>query len=153
MATRIQLRRGTATQWTDSNPILAAGEPGVEPSTGRLKIGDGTRAWDDLPYASPGPEGPQGPAGPDVNAQLARTPETIIHGPITLQGGAPVSAAVQWPDGTAGVFTGTPSPTYPGALDSWTITYGDSKTYTQPTVTRNSAGEVIDQPAITEETS
>jgi hypothetical protein len=50
MAGRIQLKRGTAAQWTASNPILAAGEPGVERDTGRQKIGDGTTAWNSLPY-------------------------------------------------------------------------------------------------------
>jgi len=84
-------------------------------------------------------------------AQLARTPEVLISGPITRDGdGAPISAAVIWPDGTAGTFTGTPSAVL-GALDGWSITYGDpvSRTYTQPAVTRNASGTVTNQPAIT----
>lgn len=51
MASRIQLRRGTAAQWTTANPILASGEPGRETDTGRLKIGDGVTAWAGLPAA------------------------------------------------------------------------------------------------------
>ena len=84
-------------------------------------------------------------------AQLARTPESIISGPITRDGnGAPVSAAVVWPDDTAGTFTGTPSAVL-GALDGWSITYGDPviRTYTQPAVTRDGSGAIISQPAIT----
>lgn len=52
MTSKIQLRRGTASQWTTINPILADGEPGVEKDTGRIKFGDGTRTWSSLPYSS-----------------------------------------------------------------------------------------------------
>ena len=47
--TTIRLRRGTAAQWAAANPVLAQGEPGVDTTTGALRIGDGTRAWLDLP--------------------------------------------------------------------------------------------------------
>lgn len=50
----IQLRGGTAAQWTTANPILAAREPGVETDTGKVKYGNGTDHWADLPYASSG---------------------------------------------------------------------------------------------------
>jgi hypothetical protein len=50
MATRMQQRRGTATQWTTANPILAAAEIGFESDTGKFKIGDGTNHWADLSY-------------------------------------------------------------------------------------------------------
>lgn len=50
--TRIQLRRGTAAQWTSANPVLAAGEPGVETDTHTWKVGDGTTAWASLSYES-----------------------------------------------------------------------------------------------------
>ena len=48
----IQLKRGTTSSWTSQNPVLADGQPGVEiTSSGtRLKIGDGTTAWNDLEY-------------------------------------------------------------------------------------------------------
>lgn len=49
--TSIRLRRGTASDWTSTNPVLAAGEPGVESDTGAIKIGDGTTAWTSLGYA------------------------------------------------------------------------------------------------------
>jgi hypothetical protein len=52
MATvRIQLRRGTASQWDLANPTLAAGEIGIETDTNTFKFGDGTTAWNDLDYA------------------------------------------------------------------------------------------------------
>jgi hypothetical protein len=50
MATRMQQRRGTATQWTTANPILNAGEIGFESDTNKFKIGDGTNHWADLDY-------------------------------------------------------------------------------------------------------
>ncbi len=50
MATRIQLRRGIASSWTSSNPILASGEVGVETDTNKIKIGDGSSNWTELDY-------------------------------------------------------------------------------------------------------
>lgn len=50
MADRIQLRRGTAAQWTSANPVLTAGEVGFVTDTGNIKIGDGTTAWNSLAY-------------------------------------------------------------------------------------------------------
>jgi hypothetical protein len=49
--TIIKLRRGTASQWTTANPVLAAGEMGVESNTNKSKFGDGTTAWNLLPYS------------------------------------------------------------------------------------------------------
>lgn len=46
----MQQRRGTASQWTTANPILAAGEIGFETDTGQFKIGDGLNAWANLSY-------------------------------------------------------------------------------------------------------
>lgn len=87
----------------------------------------------------------------DTFTELARTPEALIIGAITRDiNGAPTSANVVWPDGTAGTFTGTPSEDFPGALDSYAITYGNpaTRTYTQPPVTRDTAGNITNQPAI-----
>ena len=51
MTTRIKLRRDTAANWTSSNPILAAGEPGLETDTRKLKYGNGTSTWAVLVYS------------------------------------------------------------------------------------------------------
>ena len=48
--TQIQMRRGTASTWASTNPVLAAGEIGFESDTGRIKIGDGTSTWNGLSY-------------------------------------------------------------------------------------------------------
>jgi hypothetical protein len=50
--TTIQLRRGTEQQWIDVNPVLRAGEVGVEIDRNKFKIGDGFLSWIDLPYAA-----------------------------------------------------------------------------------------------------
>jgi hypothetical protein len=56
MATRMQQRRGTASQWISSNeglgPILNAGEIGWESDTNKFKIGDGVSNWSNLDYFS-----------------------------------------------------------------------------------------------------
>ena len=46
----IQLRRDTAANFTTNNPTLAAGQPGYETNTEKLKIGDGSTAWTALAY-------------------------------------------------------------------------------------------------------
>jgi len=50
MSVQIQLRRGTAAQWTSANTLLAQGEIGLEYDTGKIKVGDGTLAWNSLAY-------------------------------------------------------------------------------------------------------
>lgn len=57
----IKLRRGTAAEWADVNPVLAEGEPGFETDTRLLKIGDGETAWADLDYTD----------APNVAAEVA----------------------------------------------------------------------------------
>jgi len=50
MSVQIQLRRGTAAQWTAANTLLAEGEIGIETDTGKIKVGDGSTAWTSLAY-------------------------------------------------------------------------------------------------------
>jgi hypothetical protein len=54
MTTRIKLRRDTAVNWDDENPVLALGEPGFDTTNDKLKIGDGQTAWQDLDYLAGG---------------------------------------------------------------------------------------------------
>jgi hypothetical protein len=61
MAVQIQLRRGTAAEWTSANPVLALAELGIETDTDQFKVGDGSTQWNALPYG--GIEGPQGIQG------------------------------------------------------------------------------------------
>ena len=50
VVTQIQVRRGTAAQWTSTNPTLASGEWGFESDTGKAKIGNGSTVWTGLSY-------------------------------------------------------------------------------------------------------
>jgi len=50
MAYKIQLRRDTVANWTNFDPVLSAGEAGLEIDTGKLKFGDGSTAWTSLKY-------------------------------------------------------------------------------------------------------
>jgi hypothetical protein len=50
--TLIQIRRGTASEWSSVNPTLSAGEWGYDTVTKRYKLGDGLTAWNSLLYSS-----------------------------------------------------------------------------------------------------
>ena len=47
---RIKIRRDLSTNWTSVNPKLLIGEQGYETDTGKMKVGDGTSAWNQLEY-------------------------------------------------------------------------------------------------------
>ena len=48
--TRIQLKHGLAASWADKNPVLLAGEVGIETDTLKMKVGDGISNWKALGY-------------------------------------------------------------------------------------------------------
>ena len=48
--TRIQLKHGLAAKWAERNPVLLAGEIGIETDTLKMKVGDGTSNWSALGY-------------------------------------------------------------------------------------------------------
>ena len=50
MAVRIQMRRGTSSEWNDADPILNEGELGYNSTLAQLKIGDGSTIWSELTY-------------------------------------------------------------------------------------------------------
>lgn len=50
MASIIQIRRDTASNWTSANPTLAQGELGIETDTLKVKAGDGSTAWTSASY-------------------------------------------------------------------------------------------------------
>lgn len=54
MNTSIANRSDTAANWAAVNPILRKGEIGHEEDTGGVKIGDGSAAWNSLPYVVEG---------------------------------------------------------------------------------------------------
>ena len=48
---RVQNAYDTAENWNTNNPVLKAGELGIESDTGLHKVGDGTSTWKQLHYA------------------------------------------------------------------------------------------------------
>lgn len=50
MASIIQIRRDTASNWSSANPTLAQGELGLETDTLKVKAGDGSTAWNSASY-------------------------------------------------------------------------------------------------------
>lgn len=47
---RFRVRRRTAADWTALNEVLLNSEFGRESDTNKFKVGDGTTAWNALPY-------------------------------------------------------------------------------------------------------
>jgi hypothetical protein len=86
MASIIQIRRDTASNWTTANPILALGEMGAETDTSKIKIGDGVTAWTSVPYLID--------AGGYLTATSTNTltNKTISYADNTLTGVVPTSA-------------------------------------------------------------
>lgn len=74
--TQIKLRRDTSANFTSKNPVLGAGEPAYETDTKKLKIGDGTTTYTQLPYFS------SGGSSSDITATL---PIKIVDGVISLE--------------------------------------------------------------------
>ena len=67
--TKIQIRRDTATNWSSTNPTLAAGEIGFDTTNNQIKIGNGSTLWNALDYASGGASveiSETAPASPDA---------------------------------------------------------------------------------------
>ena len=96
----------------------------------------------------------QGSVPGDGISAWAGNLDALLVGAITRDANnAATAAAVEWPDGSTGVYAATAvSTAFPGAVDAYTVTYvrdGVTQTATQAAVTRNAAGAVTNRPAIT----
>lgn len=47
---KLRLRSDSAANWLKANPVLLAGEIGIEADTGKMKVGNGQAKWRVLPY-------------------------------------------------------------------------------------------------------
>jgi hypothetical protein len=104
MPVQIQLRNGTAAQWTAANPTLAAGEVGIESDTKKQKFGDGTTAWNSLGYVG----------GGSVTSVALSAPAflSVSGSPVTSSGTLALSysgTALPVANGGTGVTTSTGS--------------------------------------------
>ena len=67
---KLKLRGDTAANWTSVNPTLLANELGRETDTGKIKIGNGSTAWNSLAYQ---------PFGAQItNADIAANAEIAV---------------------------------------------------------------------------
>lgn len=125
VAQRMWQRRDTAANWTTANPVLAAGEIGVElggtPEDTQFKIGTGSHPWNALPYFAGGGDGGDGPVEMRATATHIQwrevgestwhdlVPLSDLEGPPGDDGGpgppalwigdtAPVSTSLLWLD-------------------------------------------------------
>ena len=109
MASLIKLRRDTAANWTQVNPTLASGEPGLETDTRKIKYGDGSTAWNSLNYS-----GASGTAS--VPVATTSTSGTVKIDGTTITINAGVISAV----GAGGGGSGTVSAGTAGSLAYYT---------------------------------
>jgi hypothetical protein len=102
MAVNILLRRGTAAEWTASNPILLEGEVGVETDSKKLKVGDGLTVWASLPYITLTPAAAAALYAPLANPTFTGTVSGVTKSMVglgsvdnTSDANKPVSTAQQ----------------------------------------------------------
>lgn len=91
----IRHRRDTAANWTSNNPVLEAGQLGLETDTLKIKFGDGTTAWTSLSYAAGGGGGggiSDGDKG-DITVSASGATWTIDNGVVSYAKMQDVSAA------------------------------------------------------------
>ena len=92
MANKIQLRRDTTANWASSNPTLSQGEIGYELTTGKIKIGTGSTAWNSLSYLTIATSSVTGTLTfPDTTVQTTAWPGTLAYSSLT---GLPTLATV-----------------------------------------------------------
>ena len=106
---RVQHKRMTASDWTNSSLILLDGELGVESDTGKVKVGNGRDRFTALQYLTgpKGDRGERGEQGPKGADGVMRFEELTSQQRETLKGAqGPVGPAgpigPQGPTGPAG---------------------------------------------------
>jgi hypothetical protein len=124
MAIRIQIRRDTAANWTSANPVLRAGEFGVETDTLKFKIGNGTSTWTQITsYANVTPTGLSNSLGD----YILSADQGNAGGPAELDSNGdlliPENSIILWDDAEY-TYTSTVTATQPTA--NRTITLPDA---------------------------
>lgn len=141
MAVKIQFRRGTASEWNLSNPILSQGEAGFETDTGRFKVGNGLTPWNSLVYSS-GVTGPTG-STPSVSVGTTTTLNPGVNATVA-NSGTSTSAILNFgiPQGATGPqgAVGPTGPIGPQGITGPTGPTGAASQVTGPTGPTGSTG-------------
>jgi hypothetical protein len=87
MSVKIQVKRSIASSWTSANPTLDAGEIGFETDTGYFKIGNGSSAWNSLPYTIS--QNLNSSASPTF-AGLTTSGNVVVGGNLTVNGNSTI---------------------------------------------------------------
>lgn len=169
----IQQRGGTAAQAAVNNEILRAREIAVETDTGKFKIGDGSRRWNELPYsgviigtgAEDAKAGDYTPTYAEVVASLGFTPlsESLAGqagGVATLDGSGKVPSSQLTIDamqlrGTYNASTNTPALANGTGNqgDVYVVSVGGSRNFGSGSVTLKAGDQVMYNGTIWERSS
>tara|TARA_R110001606_G_scaffold214361_1_gene362173 strand:- start:859 stop:1485 length:627 start_codon:yes stop_codon:yes gene_type:complete len=131
MASIIQIRRDTASNWTSANPTLAQGELGIETDTLKVKAGDGTTAWTSASYLI------------DTGGYAAYSDTTANFTGALQKSGSPVVTAA---------YTGDVDVTGELIVDSYNETYAAVTSTTNATTVNCEAGNAFSH-TLTENTT
>ena len=151
MAIQIQLRRGTASQWTTANTLLAQGEIGLETDTNKFKFGDGVTTWNSLAYyptgtvtsvAATGGTGISITGSPITSSGTLNITNTAPDQTVVLTAGTGISTSGTYPNFTITnsapdqtvSLTGAGTTSITGTYPNFTITSNDSATGTVTSV-------------------
>jgi len=81
VATRIQMRRGTTSEWNAADPTLNEGEFGYNSTLYQIKIGDGETVWSELEYLVSA-----GSLDTSLGAYIEDSQKSAINGVAELDG-------------------------------------------------------------------
>jgi len=89
MSVRIQMRRGTTSEWNSADPILNEGEIGYNSTLASFKIGDGESLWSELDYYQAAAD-----ITPNEIGAIASTEKNAADGVAILDGSKNVVTAL-----------------------------------------------------------
>lgn len=94
-----------AALWAEQNPVLEQFEIGLESDSGAVKVGDGIRAWNDLPHFTRN----------GVKTYRAALTQTGTDAPVATVRENTLGGEVVWTRSLAGSYVGTLAGAFPTA--------------------------------------